>query len=344
MSANLLNSTQVDDNPFDYDTTWKVFLSLSIVSSVVWTCTFVYGSCQLEEGVPLRSNESGQPMENKSYLDCRVASWVCLTPFMVGCILLTLYASNARETERFDYYGPMRVKELSYYTTSRYTCSGEGPSHPKQRCYNHEYLANLTMEWGYNWACDKPKRACVSVLPYTQCADKICTLSKGSSQCSVEQLEASLERTKACIEPLLQASVKQEIDFDGNFTLWYPYAYDPHTVPDGTDWPFLYLYGDCEQCKARSDMEPEEMADKLRLIGGIFVLVAVVSWACICFVEPLLYKYCDKRRQHGRQNNVLFEPEEAPANPRLAPTTQWFFEQTPGSVPQRWLELEPPKR
>ena len=150
------DSTNDDDFPFDYDTSRIVFILCASLFLFVSAIVFLYAVILLSDPLNLHGRWVSH-YGSIVYLSGVLLALLLITSAGLGCVLLAKYTAQTKISQKFDYYGPVRIKG--------YTIVFDIVAHGKHVGsdaieYKHDYVPKMTVEFGYAWACPDDETVC----------------------------------------------------------------------------------------------------------------------------------------------------------------------------------------
>ena len=260
-SENNLQDHYEDVNPTVAVVLCSIALTLAILLCCTWFWTWVY--VQDDWTVSWLVNDETA---------CSLCT--CLTLFFIAMCVLTAYSGQLRRRDEQDYYGKMRITNVTYEHRVETVEDGNEITD-----WEHFYEARYTLDWGYEWACPSMslpsgyKECPASSL--IACTHKICK----KEHCKQSEIDEAVRATMEC--------TLQSYDPMQNYT-----SYEPRQGPSqDVDWPHVVAYGDCETCSVYwSVASPEKLANErtagLVLLGVTAAALCVVAWQVCGILKP----------------------------------------------------------
>lgn len=188
------------------------------------------------------------------------------------------YTTARRVLDKQDYKGLMRITGWSYSDMF----SHEFENHNEQTYYKHYVEADLTLDWGYTWACpNHDNKSCTNSgsKSISKCKTLICQTHKENSECSEEEVDEGMSQVAQCANNLFDPSLAEN---------GYYVPYDENEGPSNdVNWPSIIGYGDCNRCTARENAPSIDALRSLRISAIFFLVVAfgAVGGASVCWAR-----------------------------------------------------------
>jgi len=298
-NTNYKYTVLVDENDFEDDyedinsTVAFVLCIIAFVISILLCCYF----CQ-----PLWVDKPSDNFRSKPQAECvpwgqwskrRQVVSPLLVLFFINTVVYLCYANRLRDRAPMDYHGLMRLSNISIYD---YVLD-QG----KKYTWKTYSEAEVTLDWGYAWACpaeldvqqpDSVSKQCRSKL--LLCDGKACD----SDHCSKDEIDSARARVDKCLRDYAGA-----IELVGALNST---SYDPSVGPSqDKGWPSLVAYGDCQSCHVQLQSPSPDELYNLRIAG--FVLSGLTF---IAFVGTL-WVHVELGKQEAMQQKAADEGEEA---------------------------------
>jgi hypothetical protein len=237
--------------------TWSLF-AIAFVFSISTCVVCCCACCARQNSHPVHQRPGGVRGKHIALTSAAIV-------LVFASILAGSFAISRRVLEKQDYKGLMRITGWSLSDT--FTQSSEDSN--DRANYKHYIEAEMTLEWGYAWACaEHGDKACVSTgdKTVTRCKTQICVTRKESSNCQEEELELAKTTLEQCANGYFDPSLASS---------GYYVPFDPTEGPSmDENWPSLAAYGECKECRARDNVPSTEALDGLRVSSIVFLVVA----------------------------------------------------------------------
>jgi len=202
--------------------------------------------------------------------------------FLIGSLLIVVYASNMQTIQAQDYYGLMRITGTEARSNVR----------EEQRSTIYEYVGYVQVAFGHDWACSLTTNDTQNVFGESSiycgnvwtadldCSFQACKKRKTrgiGAQCSVSENSIAEIKAVACVSEKYYPS-----ELEGTYT---PFDYTVGPSQD-VDWPNAMLYGDCNKCEALFSVPNVEESKDLRKAGRGFLItggVLVGLLSCVAY-------------------------------------------------------------
>ena len=246
-------------------------------------------------------------------LCCKKCSSDCKPAYLSGCVgvlfitlsscLLFSYGTIGDYEDNFDYYGPMRIIKAEVQVQFvkhgcgrdwRQKCTvTELDQNKCTNCQSLVHMAEVTVDWGYDWACPGMTHGnttvCQSTTFVKTCGEVACTRNEPG----VRQRPGPLECTE---EEHANASITAEECTRTNIFRGldaYP-SFLPNKDPllDINAWPTVERHGDCSTCQVEDTIPSPDLLNGLKISGLVFLfwgIAVILTSMLMCYLPTTTY-------------------------------------------------------
>ena len=295
MSSTEENTLQEFDGPMSTSVVLGLSWSLVVASLFFSIATYIACCCACcntpQSPNSLRRRQYG--VQGKHFV---MSSAACLLLF--ASVLARSYGVARRVLEKQDYKGRMRI---TGWTVSD-TFSHPETDHNENDKYAHYIEADMTLEWGYGWACpDHNEKHCISSGSNSEgkCKTFICETRHEHDDCSEEAFDKAIVTLEDCATDLYDPSLAES---------GYYVPFVPEDGPSTDEnWPNLVAYGDCDSCQARDKAPSTGSLKGLRASSIVFLVIAFGF-----LVGAVVYWRQDNQKPEALGSETHFATTELP--------------------------------